>query len=740
MSGGRRRVGSTADRLARLPYHRRVCRAEFHYPEPPPVNGEAVTGPSVQEWVERAHDMGVEMTVVSAEVDRGTPRFRSRLLPPHPRVDKDRLPAFLAAAHEKGIIVLTYYSFMYNKPLREIHPEWLMEFLDDGREPIENLGWFCFNSPFRDWLPRYLIEFLDHLDLDGFYFDDTNWGSHEGLPFYPSCCCRYCERLFAQETGLAIPRRVDFDSSEFRHFINWRYRTWLDVLRHVYRAVLDAHPGVIMDLQYYARPTTTWADGHPLAPVGVNALGGHYFIETHRTMRESGFTAKVGRAMGRPFGIWRNSFQNLSEVTGGSAPSPEPYPALLHGLSAIVNGGAPIFGGFPGPLALGAPVMKEVFAELKQRVPYMDGETVPYVALHVSQQNRDFKPAERARNTLETHFMEIGQPGVTGAYEALNRSHLLVDAVLDGQLRLDHLSRYPVLFLSDSTCLSDRQCAQIREYVHAGGTLIATHQTSLLDELGQARDDFALADVLGVSYRGVGTERPDAVIYINHQQRLRRALGPLTCLVAAESTVSLRSDSGIQVLCTRSSLRARPPGAGSRRWKAPLSDFDPRSEYDSGAPAVTLHRYGAGRALYVSADVGGGYARNAYPGLKRFIANLVTNVPPPIDVTAPQAIEITAATVGDDLLMVHLLNHPTPMLPPAIFDEAEGPAASSDVTTFFALQEVPPIHDVAVVFNDHRARSARLPLAQADLEVSDAPHRVLVPKVELHEVLVARLA
>ena len=144
--------------------------------------------------------------------------------------------------------------------------------------------------------------------------------------------------------------------------------------------------------------------------------------------------------------------------------------------------------------------------------------------------------------------------------------------------------------------------------------------------------------------------------------------------------------------------------------------------------------------MYVSADVGGGYARNAYPGLKRFIANLITNVPPPIEVTAPQAIEITAATVSGDLLMVHLLNHPTPMLPPAIFDEAKGHAASSDVATFFALQEVPPIHDIAVVFNDHRVRSARLPLAQVDLEVSDAPHGVLVPKVELHEVLLARLA
>ena len=51
-------------------------------------------------------------------------------------------------------------------------------------------------SPFRDWLPSYLIEFLDNLDLDGFYFDDTNWGSHEGRPFYPSCSTTIaCGRL-----------------------------------------------------------------------------------------------------------------------------------------------------------------------------------------------------------------------------------------------------------------------------------------------------------------------------------------------------------------------------------------------------------------------------------------------------------------------------------------------------------------------------------------------------------------
>jgi len=89
-------------------------------------------------------------------------------------------------------------------------------------DPPENQGWFCFNSPFRDWLPHYLTEFLDYLDLDGFYFDDTNWGPHDSRPFHPSCCCDYCKALFGEETGLKIPTKVDFDSLTFRRFVNWR--------------------------------------------------------------------------------------------------------------------------------------------------------------------------------------------------------------------------------------------------------------------------------------------------------------------------------------------------------------------------------------------------------------------------------------------------------------------------------------------------------------------------------------
>ena len=81
--------------------------------------------------------------------------------------------------------MLSYYPIIFSKPLKEVHPEWLMQFLDDGRPEPENEGWFCLNSPFRDWLPDCLGEYMELLDIDGLYFDDVNWGSHAEGAVHP---------------------------------------------------------------------------------------------------------------------------------------------------------------------------------------------------------------------------------------------------------------------------------------------------------------------------------------------------------------------------------------------------------------------------------------------------------------------------------------------------------------------------------------------------------------------------
>jgi hypothetical protein len=310
-----------------------------------------------------------------------------------------------------------------------------------------------------------------------------------------------------------------------------------------------------------------------------------------------------------------------------------------------------------------------------------------------------------------------------GTYEMLNQSHLLADVVFDEQLRQEKLSPYKVLFLSNSACLSDEQGEQVRRFVAEGGTLVATHETSLMDELGRKRDNFLLSDVFGLDYRGaLGGGLIHGIVYVPQEQALASRFGYVLSFAGEESQVSLRSGAHTDVLCTRSSLK------GER----PLDNFDAKINFDSLEPTVTLNHFGRGRAIYISGDVGGGYIHNPYPPLKRFVSHLVSRTRPPIEVEAPKVIEVTAALRNPRQLVIHLLNNPTPLIPFSTPDE--------DTKTHFYLEEVNPIRDIRIRLNNFEAKRALLPLQGLSLEVAGDPPQFVVPEVKLHEVVVLELS
>ena len=155
-------------------------------------------------------------------------------------------------------------------------------------------------------------------------------------------------------------------------------------------------------------------------------------------------------------------------------------------------------------------------------------------------------------------------------------------------------------------------------------------------------------------------------------------------------------------------------------------------DYDSSEPAITMHRFGKGKAIYICGDIGGAYMNNPYPPLKLLITDLVKRTPSPIEFEMPEAIEVTAAHRGTNELMIHLLNNPTPLLPWRIANREKHDA---EMTTFLSLREVNPIHNIRVQFNDFVVKTARLPLQEMTLEVSENAATVVVPAVNLHEVL-----
>ena len=737
-----KRVGSTAQRLADKPYDKRLCRIESHYPPPPQAGGKQTVTVTPEEYVEVIDDCGYEVIVISGEHDRGTPRFPSKIFTPHPELKDDLLPRFIELCHERGIVVLSYYPIIFSKPLRQVHPEWQMQFLDDGRPEPENQGWFCFNSPFRDWLPGCLHEYMELLDIDGLYFDDINWGSHADSPYTPSCCCDSCVELFHKDTGFEVPPKVDFDSKDFRHFVNWRYTKLTEFLHHLFSSVREKYPEAILDMNTYYWPGAEWSQGHPLDSFRLEEVGGYSFVEcfpySHRYLRTPSWVAKVLRATGTPFSLFLNGNQGMRGFS--SVPYPEGHGESIFGMVALAHGGgacgAP-FGGSSvhgGYLYLTRDGHKEMFSQIKKRVEYAEGESLKYLALHCSTQNRDFQPNEICRDPVGRHNWSgrLRQKFMFGAYEMLNGSQIPLDFVLDEHLVGERLAPYQILFLSNSACLSDEQCAAITAFVQKGGRLIASSETSLFDELGYERNNFALADLLGVDFVGrcsAGEEH--GVAYVAHEDWMEEHAGDLVCFYGRDVEVSLKP--GAHAICTRSSL-----SADKDDLKDGLSAYRPGGDHDTGQPAVVVNEFGRGRVIYLAGDVGGAYMNSPYPPLMRFVVGLVKQTPPPVEIDGPQALEVTAAHRPSGELMVHLINNPTPLIPWRIHDNEDMDRLRPDMGSFNAVLELPPLRDIRVRFNDLKVQSVRLPLQDIELVIEDGA--VMVPEVKLHEVLLVEFA
>ncbi|MSP14935.1 MAG: hypothetical protein EXR62_18500 [Chloroflexi bacterium] len=766
------RTGSTAQRLKEMPYEKRVCRLERYPPCLPTIHAEAqgtydeaALGVSIEEEVAAMADAGVEVWIIDGTRGRGAPLFPSKMLPPVPDIDYSLIPRFLDLAHQRGILVLTYYPFIFTKPLVNLHPEWMIQMLDDGQPPIWNEGWFCWNSPYRDWLADYLIEELDYLDFDGFYFDDMNWGSHSdtGQRRTPGCCCPYCQDLYQRETGRALPTKVDLTAPDFKQYVNWRYGKFQEQFSIVVRRIREKYPDIVVDFNYYARaygaPDVGWQTAHPLNPVHTDT---HLFVETGLGNMSLSVPAKLCAAHGKGFGMLQFHTQALPECAAHNPPYPEPYSAAVCGLTAVAHGGGYINVSLQntgqGEHIFYQDTLKTVYGELKKLRAYawsdnlVPCDTVKYVALHVSQQTRDF-----GYHQAPDDFWK----NLKGSHEMLRQSHLFTDYLYDDHITDARLSRYQVLFLSNNKCLSAGQAEAMRGFVARGGVLIATHETSLYDELGNRRDNFLLADVLGVDYQpppqppsapnldeqdelyqkawyGQVMDYRESNIYVPQSDALRQTVGDLLCFGAPQSTVSLRPEGAqVQALCTKSTLSGGLKIPGRR---PPLNYFDPDSEYDAGLPAVTVSTYGKGRAYYICGDVGAAFERNPLPQLKRFVAYLVGSAPPPIEVVAPKCIETHAWMRDEHTLIVYLLNNPAPFLP------WDMPRWQRHL--YFFIEELTPVHDVAVHLH-HLAgrpvavRRASLPWQNRTLDVTANPATggatLIVPKVGLHEVLVVEI-
>ena len=123
----------TAQLLQEIPYADRVCRTEYYPGCLSPTDSGGAPVATIQQVVDGIADAGVQVWSTRSlrhrpggGIGRSWPLWDSKLIPRRQEhaEDAELLKELVEAAHKRGILMLSYYPFIFTTPIYEEHPEW----------------------------------------------------------------------------------------------------------------------------------------------------------------------------------------------------------------------------------------------------------------------------------------------------------------------------------------------------------------------------------------------------------------------------------------------------------------------------------------------------------------------------------------------------------------------------------------------------------------------------------------
>ncbi len=562
------------------------------------------------------------------------------------RVNEDYLKEYLREARTRGLRVMIYFNVhWFNKAFGEQHPDW-RQIREDGR-PLDDVYQtgtsFCVNSPWREWCFQVLRDLCAY-PIDGIFYD--------GPVFFPQTCyCRFCREKYRQLYGGEMPSKRNRRGKAFANLLAFQARSLADFLRDSRRVIKSARA----DLAFYMNGGVrggNWATGrfNRLLVAEQDLLGsegGFIYGDLTRTpLWKPGLTARLleTQAPRKP----RVIFAAAGHKPWTFSILPAAELRLLYA-DSIANG-ANVWFGFT-PFEAHQPEM-DALAHMNRFLAahgayFTNTRSEARVALVWSDVSAGFYAGSDAQLIDIARVPSPTEVGnldgeFNGLADALIRSHTPFDVIDDVSLEREPLDRYALIVLPNVACMSAQTAQRLREYVRAGGNLLATFETSLYDETGLRRQDFALADVFGVEHGGriVGPTRWDFM-------KATGAPSPWLEGIRRELLPSTHYHVRVRARTAQPILWFTRPLAGTYDGIPELSD----------EPALLVQRFGQGRVLYFAGDLG-----NALQGFHlgehlRLVRNTLRELAPELVKleNAAQSVEVVLRSQPGRKLL-HLVN------------------------------------------------------------------------------------
>ncbi len=654
--------------------------------------------------------------------------------------DRDFYGDIAAAARAEGIVVVARMdSNRADQPFYIEHPDWFA--VDAEGVPYRSGGQYvaCINSPYySEFLPSVLTEIIERTHPEG--FADNSWS---GLDRDSICYCQYCAKSFRETTGNALPSTVDWNDPAYRAWITWSYQrriaVW-DLNNKVTKAAggpnclwIGMNGGQISEQARRLRPHKELLERAPIV-----------FLDSQWRHKELGFQSNADSgALIHGITGWDTlvpesmAMYNAGDPTFrlGSKPAPEAHMWMLSGFAGGIQ-----------------PWWHHISAYHEDRRQYRTAEPVMRWHSEHDQKMTGRRPLGTVgvvwtQDNTDFYGREDPDRRVAGPYRGIVEA--LITARIPYQVvHADHIGRdkLSALVLPNVAALSDAQCAQVRQFVATGGGLLATGESSRYDETGALREDFALADVLGVHATGAhhGTAAGGSTnwaswgrhSYLRLAPELRAGIdGPMTGTEpAADGTrhevlrgfeetdvlpfggriEAVVVDEGVQ--CPLTLVPPFPIYPPEKSWME-----HPRSELS----ALAMREVdGSGRVAYLPADLDRCYDRDKQPDHATLLANLVRWVSRddiPLQVFGPGMLDCRLYAQGEAAVL-HLVNLTGTV------------THTGPITELLATGP----YEIRVRLHDGASCSqAQLLVAgeKVDVEVADGWASLRIPSISGHEVV-----
>ncbi len=624
---------------------------------------------------------------------------------------------------------------------RQLAPEEIQRHLDDpltkrrvdytdGQQGMLVTG-ACLNGPYGDYAIAQARETVQNYPVQGYYVDFL------GLFTFGNWICPYCAPRFKADLGFEFAGIDKMTRRQKMDYIHWHYAQNAAYIQRMRRAIEELRPGLPFVHNFhggYAQTgLQTWEMAHKLTSFATGDLFTMRAGQLQVDWKLRGYAAasqmRPAEALLDSLVAVGNEFHTTKALDSYRA---ELWTARAQNVACTASF-MPAIAGRHDPHALA--LVRKVFTEQAGYETWMEDMQPEYdVGILRSGQTLEFTDDADSRKRGGIGESQGGcrhEPEFQGWCQALIQGHFLWDVVHDHLVTEDYLRRYKVLILPHAAALSRKQCAAIRAFVRTGGRIIATGETSLCDEAGDALPDFALRDILGVKRRGpwqAGYDRLDL------RDRLLRPREPWVTpvLTYTMGQADVRAARGARVLGEIMSSRAVPM----------VTALTP-----TGAPGLILHRHARGRSLFFAGLPGMQYRTFGVDTTRRAMAGavrLLLDREAPVEVDAPGSVELYAhRQPGRNRLVVNLVNwiQGCSRTAGSLSSTSLGDDRSKHLR-FDEIARMPPAGEVVLRFRARRGQSIRrvyLAPERSPLRMQRADRDVLVsvPSFDVHAMVVA---